>query len=168
MVRSLPPATAKRTKLFGSTFLKSGAWLHLFTFYCKDVIYMLFDFLIVLFAILILIQFFDNIHTNNIIEGYEKTVIVKTDTEPTTMTTDQSGIESNNASDIDTLKQTIADQQKQIDALKTQNDQLQNQLNGISQQQITAANDAPAATTSTFTDTSSTSSSLPTASSLGF
>jgi len=129
---------------------------------------MLFDFLIVLFAILILIQFFDNIHTNNIIEGYEKTVIVKTDTEPTTMTTDQSGIESNNASDIDTLKQTIADQQKQIDALKTQNDQLQNQLNGISQQQITAANDAPAATTSTFTDTSSTSSSLPTASSLGF
>jgi hypothetical protein len=115
---------------------------------------MLFTLLIIFFSILLLIQIFDNINKNTIIEGYEKTVIIKTDTDPITTTSpDPSGEVVNNTTEINTLKATIDDQQKQIKDLKVQNDQIQSTINDMSQQQIAAANELPKATPGVFTGT---------------
>ena len=113
---------------------------------------MLFTLLIIFFAILLLIQIFDNINTNTIIEGYEKTVIIKTDNETMSTTSpDSSGEVVNNTTEINTLKATIEDQQKQIKDLKSQNNQIQSSINDISQQKISEAAELPKATPGVFT-----------------
>jgi peptidoglycan hydrolase CwlO-like protein len=116
---------------------------------------MLFDFLIVLFMILILFQLFDKLHNN--MEGFEDSVTTTTTTVGSGSGTvqsstpiDSSGIEVNNSTEIEQLKLENTDLQKQIDDLNKQVTELHSQLDNISQQQIDAANEIPKVSTSSL------------------